>query len=123
MKDAEILLSKKRWNSAAFSAHQAAEKAVKALLCSVNHSPWGHASSELLYEYLMTTRRNEKQLSSTDLELLDCAKDLDRHYIPSRYPSTAMPVAPSKLYTERVASEAVSCSRRILEFAAKTLES
>jgi hypothetical protein len=48
MKDAEILLSAQRWNSAAFSAHQAVEKAVKALLCYVNQSPWGHVSSEPL---------------------------------------------------------------------------
>jgi HEPN domain-containing protein len=77
----------------------------------------------LFHEYLMIVRKKEENFSSADLELLDCAKDLDRHYIPSRYPSTAMPVAPSKLYTERVAHDAVSCSWRILDFAQKILES
>ena len=84
--------------------------------------PWGHVTSELLYEYLLAIRKKEENFTDLDKELLDCSKDLDRHYIPARYPSTAMPVAPSKLYTEKVATEALECSRRIIEYARTILE-
>ena len=47
----------KRYNAAAFYVHQAGEKAVKALLYSVNESPWGHSVrilSERFFEKLGT---------------------------------------------------------------------
>ncbi|MGC8988175.1 HEPN domain-containing protein [Infirmifilum sp.] len=40
---ARLLHRNARYNAAAFYAHQAAEKAAKAMLYSVNEPPWGHS--------------------------------------------------------------------------------
>lgn len=45
---AEILYKNERYDAACFYAHQAAEKAVKALLYNVNEAPWGHSIKILL---------------------------------------------------------------------------
>ncbi|MEM2776786.1 MAG: HEPN domain-containing protein [Candidatus Bathyarchaeia archaeon] len=73
----KILHKERRYNAAAFYSHQAAEKACKALLYNVNEAPWGIAL-ELLARYF--NRIEEKPLE----ELMKCARELDRHYIPSR---------------------------------------
>ena len=69
------------FNAAAFYAHQAAEKAAKALLYHVHEAPWGRSVRELLLRYFASTGR------SPDEALLSLARELDRHYIPSRYPN------------------------------------
>ena len=57
-----------------FQAHQAAEKAVKALLHAYGKSAWGYSIVELL-DYL----KNSVEIPS---DLYVCARELDRHYIP-----------------------------------------
>lgn len=46
--------------------------------------------------------------------LLDCGKELDRHYIGSRYPSFYPSGAPYKFYTEEVARTCLSYAESIL---------
>ena len=48
---ASILIRAKRYNASAFYSHQAAEKAVKALLYSLNESAWGHSIRILMQRY------------------------------------------------------------------------
>jgi HEPN domain-containing protein len=50
-------------------------------------------------------------------EIEPCAKELDRHYISSRYPDAYPSGRPEDYYTERIAKEALSCARKIKEFA------
>ncbi len=69
--NAEILYREKRWNAAAFYSHQAAEKAVKALLYSVNEAPWGHSVRILLERYFRRVG------GEPDEGLLSCARELD----------------------------------------------
>jgi HEPN domain-containing protein len=81
LETARILHRERRYNAAAFYSHQAAEKACKALLYHINEAPWGHSVRELLTRYF--TRVNVKP----EEDLLRYARELDRHYIPSRYPN------------------------------------
>jgi len=76
LETAEILLRAERYNAASFYAQQAAEKAAKALLYSINEAPWGHSVRVLLQRYFEATGIHEERL-------LVNARELDRHYIPS----------------------------------------
>lgn len=71
-----ILYRNRRWNAACFYAQQAAEKAVKALLYSVNETPFGHSVRVLLERYFTKVGVEPRE------ELLRYARELDRHYIP-----------------------------------------
>lgn len=79
---AEILHREKRYNASAFYAHQAAEKAAKALLYHVNEAPWGDSIRVLLERFFRRMGRG------FDPKLLTYARELDRYYIPS---DTLMP--------------------------------
>ncbi len=63
---------------ACFAAQQAAEKAVKALYQKLGIEVWGRSISRML-EHLLGEYKPPR-------ELVDEAKELDRHYIPTRHP-------------------------------------
>ncbi len=108
---AEILYRDARYNAACFYAYQAAEKAVKAILYSVNGAPWGH-SIRILFE-----RYAEKTKPSRIEYLMECARELDRHYIPSRYPNAHPSGTVFEAYDPKTAERALECSRGILNYA------
>ena len=64
---------------ACFAAQQAAEKSLKAVILSRGADAWGRTVTALLG--LMTTAEQAGE------ELITCAKSLDKHYIPARYPN------------------------------------
>ena len=49
-------------------------------------------------------------------QLVEHAKELNKHYIPSRYPNSQPEGAPMDYYTEPEAKRAVEGAERILEF-------
>jgi len=49
-------------------------------------------------------------------ELINHAKILDRHYIPSRYPNFRPEGAPLDYYTREDAEEAVKIAEKIIKF-------
>jgi HEPN domain-containing protein len=55
LETAKLLHSSRRFNAACFYAHQAAEKGVKALLYSLNESPWGHSVRVVVERYVEKT--------------------------------------------------------------------
>jgi len=70
-----------------FIAQQAAEKAIKAIYQKMGTEAWGHSVSDLL-------KASREKINVPD-ELVDGAKQLDRVYIPARYPNswaTGIPV-------------------------------
>ena len=91
-----------------FAAQQAAEKAVKALYQSLRIEVWGHSVSRMLESLPNEFKPIE--------ELIDKAKELDRHYIPSRYPNFHPEGAPLDYYTRRDAERAVKYAEEIIEF-------
>jgi len=90
-----------------FQAQQAAEKAVKALHFALGRSSWGHSLIELL-----------NSLSDmVNVEgLLSKARELDRHYIPSRYPNAFESGYPALYYDSEVAERALRCATEIIEW-------
>jgi HEPN domain-containing protein len=93
---------------AAFASHQAAEKAIKALFQRLHLEAWGHVLSILL--------SNLPSERAADAALVDRAKELDKHYIPTRYPNGFERGAPVDFYTRREADEAIAAAEAILEF-------
>lgn len=98
----------KHWEWAAFASQQAAEKAVKALYQHLHKEAWGHVISELL--------RALPEETKPELELVDRAKSLDRHYIPTRYPNGFDRGAPVDFYMARDAQQAIADAEAIIEF-------
>jgi HEPN domain-containing protein len=101
-----VLSSDFEW--ACFAAQQAAEKVVKALYQSVHIDSLGHSVSRMM--------RNLPDELRPPRDIIECAIDLDRHYIPSRYPNAHPEGAPLDYYTEKDARSAVEGAERIVEF-------
>ena len=110
LETARILHRERRYNAAAFYSHQAAEKAVKALLYSLNEAPWGHSVRVLLERYFTITGK------TPDPKLLSMARELDRHYVPSRYPNAHPAGTPHEAYDEEASRRAIEAAEAILEY-------
>jgi Uncharacterized conserved protein related to C-terminal domain of eukaryotic chaperone, SACSIN len=95
---------------ACFSAQQAAEKALKALYQYLGGEAWGHSIKRLLEEL-----PPEMGVSP---ELIDCARILDRFYIPTRYPNGFDDGKPADYYTDADSQQAIRCAEAILRFCA-----
>jgi HEPN domain-containing protein len=93
---------------ACFAAHQAAEKAIKALYQKLKVEVWGHSVSRMI-ELLPEEHRPPR-------EMVEKAKRLDRHYIPTRYPNFHPEGAPADYYTSKDALEAVGYAEEIVGY-------
>ena len=93
---------------AAFACHQAAEKAIKAVFQKLHMDAWGHTLSALLGQL--------PQPASPGAGLIDAAKELDKHYIPTRYPNGFDRGAPVDFYTRSDAERCIGHAEAILEF-------
>lgn len=107
IKAARDSFSAKNFEWTCFQAQQAAEKAVKALHFALGRSSWGHSVVELLNS-LSDTFNIE--------ELLSKARELDRHYIPSRYPNAFESGYPALYYDLEVAERALRCADDIIKW-------
>lgn len=91
-----------------FSSQQAAEKAVKAVFQSMGAEAWGHSVSDLLDE--LAERHDVPE------ELRDQAIELDKAYIPTRYPDAHQSGTPGQRYTGREAERLRGYAEEILDF-------
>ncbi|MEM4616763.1 MAG: HEPN domain-containing protein [Archaeoglobaceae archaeon] len=112
LETAKILREKGRYNSSVFYAHQSAEKAVKALLYSLNEVPWGHSVRELLERFF-------ERIGEKEEKMLSFARELDRHYITSRYPDSLPSGTPHEAYDEETARRTVEIAESVVEYARK----
>src|SRR5659263_748497 len=93
---------------------QATEKIMKGLLLAHNEIAWGHSVLTLLKRFA----------EAVDIEIQEiegCAKELDRHYITSRYPDAYPSGDPSDYYTEKIAKDALSCAQKVKDFAERMI--
>ncbi len=90
---------------ACFKAHQAAELAVKGYVRATTHYVTGHSVVRLLAEF-----------REVPPDLVECAKALDKVYIPARYPDAYDSGAPMDYFTSHDAEQTIDCARRILEW-------
>jgi len=114
-KTARDCLKDKNYYASAFFSQQSAEKALKGLLYSKGfRAIITHSVVELLEECSKHERVFEK--------FIDDGKELDRHYIGSRYPNF-YPKGPAyKYYTEEIAKRCLSYAESILREVGKFLE-
>ncbi len=108
----DILFNSKKYNGSIFYFIQSAEKAVKALLFLLNQQPWGHSILNLLNEC-------EKKGIKITPNLKKFAKDLEQHYISSRYPDATPGKAPKDAYDEKKAKSIRGIVQEYLEFVKK----
>lgn len=91
-----------------FSAQQAAEKAVKAVFQKRGVEAWGHSVAELMAELGKSIKVSKK--------LHENALELDKAYIPTRYPNAHPRGSPRKLYTENEAKRLIKYAQNIISF-------
>lgn len=107
LEKAEIDIQYEYWEWACFTAQQAAEKAVKALLMHRGQDAWGHAITPML-----------RALTDLDVpaQLLEHAQLLDTFYIPTRYPNGFPQGKPADYYNAVMAREALDAANNLLRF-------
>jgi len=93
---------------ACFSAQQAAEKGVKAVFQKMGAEAWGHSVADLLGE-LAARHTVPERLREAGLEL-------DKVYIPARYPNAHPSGAPRTRYTRSEAERLIGYADEILKF-------
>lgn len=98
---------------ACFSAQQAAEKAVKAVFQKMGAEAWGHSVADLLQEL-----GKHHPVTSA---LVDGALELDKAYIPTRYPNAHPSGSPRRRYTEREAERLIRYAEEIVECCTRLL--
>lgn len=96
------------YNWACFSSQQGAEKAVKAVFQKMGAEAWGHSVADLLKE--LSTRVDVPQ------DLMNGALELDKAYIPARYPNAHPSGSPRSRYTKGEAGRLVKRAEEIIEF-------
>ncbi|MHA2362566.1 MAG: HEPN domain-containing protein [Candidatus Hodarchaeales archaeon] len=93
---------------ACLAAQQAAEKSVKPLFIFLKAEVWGYGIARLLSSL--------PAKYSPEKKLIDNAKILDRHYIPSRYPNGLVTGTPRESYTQKDAQESIQNAKKIIEY-------
>ena len=93
---------------AAFAAQQGAEKAVKAVFQRMGAVAWGHSVAGLLEEL--------SQSFPVPEALLDAASELDKAYIPSRYPDALPEGAPFERYRRPEAERPLTHAEAVYAF-------
>lgn len=106
LRAAEESLRTESYEWSSFQSQQAAEKAVKALGYALGRIGWGHSVTELL--------EGLRAVLPEASSYMNDSRELDRHYIPSRYPNAFESGYPALYYDLEVARRAVECARRII---------
>jgi len=102
---------------ACFLCQQAAEKAVKAALFSLDADPRGHSVTRLL-----AAARESMPVTGDEItSLVEDAEVLDRFYVPTRYPNGLPELIPSEMYKQKDAERALAAATRILDAVANHL--
>jgi HEPN domain-containing protein len=106
-----------RWNieggfydTACFLAQQAAEKALKSILYFL-----GSRRKALMTHSAVDMVREAGKKINPMLNLLDEARELDLHYIPSRYPNGIPSGYPHQFYGRKNADRALTSAEKIFD--------
>lgn len=96
-----------------FSAQQSAEKAAKALMQRLGCEAWGHSVADLL--------RALPEAHRSGNELVERGLELDKGYIPARYPDAHPAGHPGSRFTRSEAERAIGHAEAIVEFCSRQL--
>ena len=100
---------------ACFAAHQAAEKALKAVYQVFGYEAWGH-------DLVRLTRGLRELGVQPPSVVVEYAAMLDKHYTTARYPNTYTEGYPGEHYTSREAKLCVEAARTIVNWAKGIIE-
>ncbi len=96
------------FDTACFLSQQASEKVLKSFLYSIG------ASRKTLLTHSIFEMAKEAQKHLDNLgEILEKARELDLHYIPSRYPNGLPSGYPHSFYSKQTATKAVKSAKVI----------
>ena len=105
--DARVLLNAESYASSCFHAQQAAEKAAKGFLFS--------QGVRTIVSYSVTRLIGEcAKFDDSFVDFMDAGKELDRHYIGSRYPNFYAEGAAYEYYTREMADRCIRYATSIL---------
>ena len=107
---ARVLLANERHAHSCFHAQQAAEKAMKSLWYSLDRDPWGHSVRKLIDDLKEIHADHYARLQ----DIVPMAAELDRLYIPTRYPNGLPDILPDQAYFERDAERALGIAERLI---------
>lgn len=113
LKHARSVMSSGSFEWSCFAAQQSAGKGIKAVFIGKGMEAWGHGLTALLSEL--------RQRIGVSAELLESAKILDKHYIPTRYPNGFDTGAPTDFYSESEARDAIQNAEGIIAFCSDLL--
>ena len=108
---ARVLLSNERYAHSCFHAQQAAEKAMKSLWSSLDRDPWGHSVRKLIDDLKELHADCYARLQ----DIVPMAAELDRLYIPTRYPNGLPDILPDQAYFEGDAERAIDIAQRLID--------
>ncbi len=109
LKHAMTSLSASDYEWACFASQQAAEKALKALYQSLGGESFGHSILKMMKELTGNIKAPKS--------LLKKAADLDKFYIPTRYPNGFDWGAPMDYFEKEDAEKAVKDAEEIINYA------
>jgi len=115
LRSAEINFDAGLYEEVCYESHQAAEKAIKALLNHLGYEKRGHS---LLY---LVKSIKESGVTVPD-DVMNCILELDKHYIPSRYPDVFDEGSPMDYYSVNDGERCLNCARKIVEWVNKFIE-
>jgi HEPN domain-containing protein len=95
-------------NTACFLAQQAGEKALKSLLYYLG----SRRTALLTHSLVEMVQEGGKRVAELS-DLVDQARELDLHYIPSRYPNGLPSGYPHQFYGRKVAEQAMEAAEKI----------
>jgi HEPN domain-containing protein len=101
------------YNWACFSSQQAGEKAIKAVFQKMGAEAWRQSMADLLREL--------GENYNISAELLNGALELDKAYIPTRYPNAHPSGSPRTRYTKEEGRRLIEYAERIIEFCSNIL--
>ncbi|MCE8428697.1 MAG: HEPN domain-containing protein [Candidatus Methanoperedens sp.] len=106
---AEDSVKSEHYEWACFQAQQAAEKALKALIISKGGESRIHS-----IKFLLSNLPENMTISD---HLQNAARELDKHYIPTRYPDSFSTGIPKDFFTQDDARRAIANAEKIIGFA------
>jgi len=109
LKAAESSAAAGSYEWACFQSQQAAEKALKAFWLFHGADPWGHSLVRLIQDFPEDTLRAELA------PFLRHAKQLDKLYIPTRYPNGLPDMIPADVFTDEDAVSAIAMAREVID--------
>jgi HEPN domain-containing protein len=115
LKTARDCLKDGNYYASAFFAQQASEKALKGFL-------YGRGFRVLITHSVVELLEKAAEEEPSFRDLIDPGKELDRHYIGSRYPDFYPAGAPYRYYTEEMARRCVRYAASILSVVRKFIK-